>query len=54
MINVVVNHVLEVIFGLFIISVFANLLLGIDVLEEISKLYNRIIYGKKSNDRNKE
>ena len=32
MINTIVSHTLEVIFGLFLISVLANFLLGIDVM----------------------
>lgn len=50
MINTIVSHVLEVIFGLFLISVLANFLLGIDVMGELMKLYNRIVYGKKPDD----
>ena len=38
MINTIVCHTLEVIFGLFLISVLANFLLGIDVIGEIMKL----------------
>lgn len=51
MINMVVNSILEVIFGLFLISVLANFLFGVDLVEEIMKLYNMIVYGKKSNDK---
>ena len=54
MINTIVSHVLEVIFGLFLISVLANFLLGIDVMGELMKLYNRIVYGKKPDDKDKE
>lgn len=50
MINTIVCHILEVIFGLFLISVLANFLLGIDVIEKLMKLFNRIVYGKKSDD----
>ena len=54
MINTIVSHILEVIFGLFLISVLANFLLGIDVMGELMKLYNRIVYGKKPDDKDKE
>lgn len=54
MINTIVCHTLEVIFGLFLISVLANSLFGIDVLGEIMKLYNWIVYGKKPVDKDKE
>jgi hypothetical protein len=48
MINTIVCHILEVIFGLFLISVLADFLLGIDVIGELMKFYNWIVYGKKS------
>lgn len=51
MINMVVNNILEAIFGLFLISVLANALFGVDLVEEIMKLYNMIVYGKKPNDK---
>lgn len=51
MINMVVNSILEVIFGLFLISVLANFLFGVDLVEEIMKIYNMIVYGKKPNDK---
>lgn len=54
MINTIVCHTLEVIFGLFLISVLANFLLGIDVMGEFMKLYNWIVYGKKPGDKDKE
>ncbi len=47
MINEIVSIALEVIFGLFIISFAANALLGIDIMEALSKLYIRVVYGKK-------
>jgi len=47
MINEIVNVILEVIFGLFIISLAANLFLGIDVVAGLASLWNRILYGKK-------
>ena len=50
MINTIVCHTIEIIFGLFLISVLANFLLGIDVVGELMKLYNRIVYGKKPDD----
>ncbi len=49
MINTIVGHILEVIFGLFLISVLADFLLGINVMGELMKLYNWIVYGMKSN-----
>ena len=51
MINTIVSHTLEVIFGLFLISVLANFLLGIDMMGELMKLYNWIVYGKKPDDK---
>ena len=51
MINMVVNSILEVMFGLFLISVLTNFLFGVDLVEEIMKLYNMIVYGKKPNDK---
>lgn len=50
MINTIVCHILEVVFGLFLISVLADFLLGIDVVGELMKLYNRIAHGKKPDD----
>lgn len=51
MINTIVSHTLEVIFGLFLISVLANFLLGIDIIGELMKLYNWIVYGKKPDEK---
>ncbi len=51
MINIIVSHTLEVIFGLFLISVLANFLLGIDIIGELMKLYNWIVYGKKPDEK---
>ena len=50
MINTIVCHTLEIIFGLFLISVLANFLLGIDVIGEFMTLSNRFVYGKKPDD----
>lgn len=47
MINEIVNIVFEVIFGLFLVSFLANILLGVDIMEALSKLYTRVVYGKK-------
>lgn len=44
--NEVVNYMLEVVFGIFIISVFIKLLLGIDLLAGIQSIWSKIIYGK--------
>lgn len=43
--NEMVNHALEIIFGLFLVSVLAKSLLGIDALGGIFRLYNKLVYG---------
>lgn len=43
--NEIVNHALEIIFGLFLAGVLAKSLLGIDVLGGILRLYNKLVYG---------
>ena len=54
MINIIVSHILEVIFGLFLISILAKYLFGIDIVVEIMKFYNRIAYSKKSNKKDED
>ena len=48
MMNIIVSHILEAIFGLFLISILAKYLFGIDIVVEIMKFYNRIAYSKKN------
>jgi len=45
MMNEIVSYALEIIFGLFLVSVLAKSLLGIDVLGGILRLYNKLVYG---------
>ena len=50
MINEIVMHGLEVIFGIWILNWFSEMLLGINFLEKIISALNRIIYGKPKDD----
>jgi len=54
MMNIIVSHILEAIFGLFLISILVKCLFGIDIVVEIMKFYNRIAYSKKSNKKDKD
>ena len=54
MINIVANYILEIVFCLFIVSILINFLFGIDVVEKIMKIYNKIAYNKNQKDSNED
>ena len=53
MINNVVTHILEIIFAVFIINCLLNCLFKFDLISEVMKLWNKLIY-KKTNKNNKD
>lgn len=50
MINEIVMCGIEVVFGIWILNWFSEMLLGINFLEKIVCVLNRIIYGKPKDD----
>jgi len=52
--NEIVVHSLEIIFGIWLINFSSEFFLGIDILEKISILLNRLIFEKtKTDEKNK-
>lgn len=52
-INDIVNNVIEIIFGIFIVSFLANAMLGIDIVRGMKKIFNKI-FGDKGEDKDEE
>ena len=52
-VNEIVNNAIDIIFGIFIVSLLANIMLWIDIVGGMKKIFNKIV-GDEGEEKNEE